>query len=362
MERLGEIVRDLPQDDDDDMAETQLKQDPSTQLISGEIWKVRHRLTVVEWKKRWAVLYPAQLCYFKQKKDKNPKQVVSVLGSSIVMSPENADCPKREFSIALIHPQNKSVYLAANSAEELEKWKVAFAAVGVKESDLNGKNLHRQRTALIPGNRPTTAVKSLNLKTRAEKYIASKAATVKVGVDIVETFFGETGVELLETLHDFTATQADEDKAQELEKNILKTAAKLAVLVKNNVFTDTQLYSILPTVLHWCKTFISVYGTYSAQHKRASQDENLTSLIEDGWKIEEWLQGLIKPHLKGRSSDRIKAVFEFYLDEDLLQALTMSRHYETANILVQNVIELYHTIQQESPFDDQAAHDSAAQS
>jgi len=344
MEKLGEIVRDLPQDDDED-AVAEVPKDNNTQILAGELWKVRHRLAVVEWKKRWAVLYPTQLCYFKQKKDKTPKQVISLASCSIVLAPENADCPKREFSLAIIHPQNKSIYLAANNSDEFEKWKAAFNTAGLKDSDLSGKNLHRQRMNLAPS--PSQkGMKTLNLKTRAEKYIASKAATVKVGVDIVETFFGEGGVELLETLHEFTASQANEEKAQELEKSVLKMTAKIAVLVKNNVFTSEQLYSIMPTVYRWCKTFISVYGSYTSQTKRSNQEESFAALIEDGWKIEEWLQNLIKPHLRETSSARIKSIFEFYLNEDLLHALTLREHYETANILVQNVIELFHTMQE----------------
>eukprot|EP00298_Acanthocystis_sp_HF-20_P003313 c13678_g1_i1.p1 GENE.c13678_g1_i1~~c13678_g1_i1.p1 ORF type:complete len:345 (-),score=148.77 c13678_g1_i1:52-1086(-) len=338
MDKLTALVGNVTLDDDD--LGTTRKDDV---IYRAKLWKVRHSLATVEWKQRDAVLYQTHISYYKSSKDKEGT-TVELDGVSMIMNPSNSDCPKREFSFALIHPKRKNVYLAANNQEEMDSWQKYILSVGVKLSANPGENLPPRRvTAGIKasGNAPA----KLTLRTRLEKYVASKAMNTKAGVEIIETFFGDSGVETLEVLNAFVASQSDEETAEKIEKNILRMAAKIAVLIKNGVITDEQLVPIIPTTLAWCKSFISVYGSYGSGNKQLqSKEEHIAALIKNGWAIEEWLQSLIKPHLRDTSAERVKTVFQFFLDEEVLVSLLSTENQETAQILLDDVLDLYHKI------------------
>ena len=47
--------------------------------------------------------------------------------------------PYRDYSFAIVHPDRKNIYLAANTAVEFEEWKSALISVGVKLSKKEGK-------------------------------------------------------------------------------------------------------------------------------------------------------------------------------------------------------------------------------
>eukprot|EP00300_Choanocystis_sp_HF-7_P027265 c32347_g1_i1.p1 GENE.c32347_g1_i1~~c32347_g1_i1.p1 ORF type:complete len:359 (+),score=74.12 c32347_g1_i1:1-1077(+) len=347
MDQLEEIVKDLGSlgQEEEEEEEVFSQNEATVTLVEGHLFKVRHRFKIVEWKERWGVVQNTrQLHYFKVKSDKKPKQIVFLEGCSLVMSPENTDCPERPFSFALTHPLRKTVYLALPSAEEFEKWVQTITSLGVPISSVDGKGLPVHRFTLSSDAPPAH---KMSFKTRAQKYIASKAITTKVGVDIIQTFFGESGVESIEAIHDFTVAIADEQTAEKLETNILKLAAKLAVLVKNNVIVDQQLLVIMPTVAQWCEAFIGLYGSYrGANTKLDKREQYLTSLVELGWKIENWLQDIIKPHLGERSSQRVDTVFRFYMNEDLLTSLSLKEHYLYSQTLLDSVLKVYHIIKE----------------
>jgi hypothetical protein len=264
----------------------------------------------------------------------------------MVLSPSNTDCPKREHSFALTHPKRKTVYFATSKADELEKWRTHILSVGVTLSGKDGENLPPKRvTGTLRANSAQPG--KMTLKTRLEKYVASKVVDTKVGMEIIETFFGDSGLETMEAVHDFTAAQSNEENAQKMEKNVLKMASKIAVLIRNGVINDQQLLPIIPTTIAFCKSFISLYGSYTTGNKQIqTKEEHVAALIQNGWLIEEWLQNLIKPHLRETSSERVKSVFSFYLDEEILYALLLPENQDTTQVLLDDVIDIFHKMQE----------------
>ena len=73
-----------------------------------------------KWKKRWFLLRPPHLYYFKKASDEKPKGVIDLIGATVRL----ADAKKREkapFSFE-IHSQTRVWFLQANSEGDMQKW------------------------------------------------------------------------------------------------------------------------------------------------------------------------------------------------------------------------------------------------
>ncbi|XP_055343890.1 tumor necrosis factor alpha-induced protein 8-like protein [Paramacrobiotus metropolitanus] len=191
----------------------------------------------------------------------------------------------------------------------------------------------RQATAplpLLPNPAPSTA---RNLSLRAQKKILGSVATKNV----VKLFIDDRSAHLLDILHQLTREYTNNKRrADKLLNYTIKTAIKLAVLIRNEQLTDAQLVRCG----EFRRKFHQAAVTFISFHEVDFSFDKvyLREIMKD---CGELLKGVVEMHLTGKSLHRIDEVFKFYGDDVWLEWLFLdSRHRDSLHAAVMDLHQL----------------------
>ncbi|KAL5526003.1 hypothetical protein ACEPAG_7341 [Sanghuangporus baumii] len=111
-----EVDEDWTQDHNATEAARSRKQDGDTVIKTGYLYKKGERRKT--WKKRWFVLRPAQLAFYKNSAEYQLLRLVDLVD---VHSCSSIELKRHPNSLALVSP-NRTYYLQANSEQEMQDW------------------------------------------------------------------------------------------------------------------------------------------------------------------------------------------------------------------------------------------------
>jgi len=153
----------------------------------------------------------------------------------------------------------------------------------------------------------------------AEKKMTQKLATsnpAMLGMD-------DDAVDLLESIFEFAEKLTSKDEADKLRKDMIKIVVKLALLDKNNRFSDVekkQLAEIrlqLITIFQTIVTFYETAFTFDA--------DILLDLLN---KLHGPVDVIVKAHLTEKTSGRVANVFKFFGNKAYLTTLYNDAAYK----------------------------------
>jgi kinesin family protein 5 len=74
------------------------------------------------WKERWFVLKDCNLYYFENKESRFADSIVPVDGCAVTIRKDSETAPDFKYQFVLSHPQRKTIYLCANSMQDMMEW------------------------------------------------------------------------------------------------------------------------------------------------------------------------------------------------------------------------------------------------
>lgn len=153
--------------------------------------------------------------------------------------------------------------------------------------------------------------KSIGLK--AQKKILGSMASK----NIAKVFIDETTASLLDNVYRLTKQQYGSKKnAEKLVKNIIKIVIKIAILHKNNCFTEEEAKISDKFYQKFLKLQMSIVSFFEVDY---SFDLNyLQKLISE---VHQLLKDIVRSHLTEKSLTRIDEIFESFNDPKFLEAL-----------------------------------------
>jgi hypothetical protein len=157
------------------------------------------------------------------------------------------------------------------------------------------------------------AFKAKDIGLRAQKKILSRMASKNVA----KVFIDETTSSLLDSVYLLTKQQYGNKKdAEKIVKNIIKIVIKLAILQKNNCFTDDEIRKTDIFYRKFLKLQMSIISFFEVDF---SFDLNyLQKLITE---IHVLLKEIVKQHLSEKSLQRIDEIFDSFNNPQFLEAI-----------------------------------------
>ncbi|XP_032590657.1 tumor necrosis factor alpha-induced protein 8-like protein isoform X2 [Drosophila grimshawi] len=153
--------------------------------------------------------------------------------------------------------------------------------------------------------------KSHDFGLRAQKKILSRMATK----NIAKTFIDGTTASLLDNLYKLCILHTNsKPQAEKLLKNIIKIVIKIAVLHRNNQFTEEELKHAELFKRKFQNTQLSIISFYELDFSF-----DLAYLQKSISESHEALKQIVQPHLTNKSIGRIDDVFNFFGDASLLE-------------------------------------------
>lgn len=174
-----------------------------------------------------------------------------------------------------------------------------------------------------------------NIALRVQKKLLGKMSSKK----IAKMFIDDTSARLLDNVYRLAKEYSNNNKkiAEKVMKDIIKTVIKVGILYHNEQFTSDEisLADKFKRKFHTvCMTVVSFYEV------DFSYDRNflITALNE----CRAMLKELVQPHLTEKSLGRIDNVFNFFTDQELLEALFRSDgdHRARLGVIVEDLNKL----------------------
>ncbi|KAG5683662.1 hypothetical protein PVAND_012929 [Polypedilum vanderplanki] len=182
------------------------------------------------------------------------------------------------------------------------------------------------------------AFKAKDIGLRAQKKILSRMASKNVA----KVFIDETSANLLDNLYRLTKQQYGNKKdAEKLVKNIIKIVIKLAILQKNNCFSEDETKKTDTFYQKFLKLQMTIISFFEVDF--SFDLHYLQKLINE---VHQLLKEIVKNHLTDKSLTRIDEIFNSFSDPQFLESIfkpdgpqreTMAKICEDLNkILEQN--------------------------
>ncbi|XP_049820803.1 tumor necrosis factor alpha-induced protein 8-like protein isoform X2 [Aethina tumida] len=158
-----------------------------------------------------------------------------------------------------------------------------------------------------------SAFKARDIGLRAQKKILSRMA----GKNVARAFIDDTTASLLDNLYRLAKQYSNNKKeAEKIVKNIIKVVIKLGVLHRNNLLTEEELRQAEKFKAKFRIAGMAVISFYEVDF---SYDRNyITSALNESHKC---LQYIVSNHLTDKSLARTDSVFQFFTNEQFLDAL-----------------------------------------
>lgn len=172
------------------------------------------------------------------------------------------------------------------------------------------------------------AFKAKDIGLRAQKKILSRMASKNVA----KVFIDETTSSLLDNVYKLTKLQLGSKKeAEKLVKNIIKIVIKLAILQKNEVFSEDETKKTNTFYQKFLKLQMSIISFFEVDF---SFDLNfIQNLITE---VHQLLKEIVKSHLTEKSLLKIDEIFDSFNNPQFLESIfkTDSPHREVMGKIV----------------------------
>lgn len=157
------------------------------------------------------------------------------------------------------------------------------------------------------------AFKAKDIGLRAQKKILSRMASK----NIAKVFIDETTSSLLDNVYRLTKQQFGSKKeAEKLVKNIIKIVIKLAILQKNDVFSEEETRKTNTFYKKFLKLQMSIISFFEVDF---SFDLNyLQKLISE---VHQLLKEIVKCHLTDKNLNKIDEIFDSFNNPQFLESV-----------------------------------------
>ncbi|KAL7028948.1 hypothetical protein ACKWTF_006049 [Chironomus riparius] len=157
------------------------------------------------------------------------------------------------------------------------------------------------------------AFKAKDIGLRAQKKILSRMASK----NIAKVFIDETTASLLDNVYRLTKQQYGSKKdAEKLVKNIIKIVIKIAILQKNNCFTEDETKKTDTFFKKFLKLQMSIISFFEVDFSF-----DLTYLQKLISEIHQLLKDIVRNHLTDKSLARIDEIFESLNNPQFLESI-----------------------------------------
>jgi len=155
-------------------------------------------------------------------------------------------------------------------------------------------------------------VQSHTMGMRLQKKILGKMASRSVAKHFIDD---EAGL-ILDKLFLFMKDQSSEVEAKKLTKHIMKIVIKLGILYTNDKFTVTEKQHLKTLLKKFSRMVMTLVTFWEVAF---SFDE--VHFVHQLREVEECIITLILPHLTEKSEKRVRYVFNYFSDKDVLNYL-----------------------------------------
>lgn len=172
------------------------------------------------------------------------------------------------------------------------------------------------------------AFKAKDIGLRAQKKILSRMASK----NIAKVFIDETTSSLLDNVYRLTKQQLGSKKdAEKLVKNIIKIVIKLAILQKNDVFSEEETRKTNTFYQKFLKLQMSIISFFEVDF--SFDLVYLQKLIRE---VHQLLKEIVSHHLSDKSLNKIDEIFASFNDPQFLESIfkTDSPQRETMGKIV----------------------------
>ena len=157
------------------------------------------------------------------------------------------------------------------------------------------------------------AFRAKDISLKAQKKILSRMSNKNVA----KVFIDENSASLLDNLYKLTKQQFGNKKdAEKLIKNIIKIVIKLAVLQKNNCFSEEETKKTETFYQKFVKLQMSIISFFEVDF--SFDLVYLQKLITE---VHNLLKEIVKEHLSEKSINRIDEIFESFNDSQFLNEM-----------------------------------------
>lgn len=152
---------------------------------------------------------------------------------------------------------------------------------------------------------------------RAKKTMAGSAAASSVGKAVLKKVIDEDNRRLIDAIKKMVTEHHGKEKAEYVEKSIIKLSVKTFMLVQNGNISVSELLKMEDSLQKALKLLIKCY--YSLDKVEDSVLlEKFYIIGALSSNVEEILTELVKPHLKPKSIQRINTTFSILMDSQFL--------------------------------------------
>jgi len=183
--------------------------------------------------------------------------------------------------------------LGAENEEEKEQWVKAITA-----------NLGKEKVKA-----PERKQTKKSLAYRAKNSISSKVATSSAGRAIIREFAPESALTVLDCVKRFIEKTESTEKAQQMEKDIMRLGTKTALLVKEKKI-DPKLFRPLEKPLRSSCSMVIDGHEIPFAFDEAKMHESFMVLKEG-------IEKILKPHLSPKNLEKFSALFDYTKPEVL---------------------------------------------
>jgi len=152
---------------------------------------------------------------------------------------------------------------------------------------------------------------------RIKKSVGGKVATSTAGKKIIKDFIGKDGVKMLNIVKSAITKAESKEKANQVEKDIIRFGVKAILLVRNEDIHTSQIKTMVPRV----RKLWQVSQDYC---QLIHFDYNAEQLISLGNLVFELVRPMMQPHLSERNLESLDKQFQFIFSQEVLDTLYLS--------------------------------------
>jgi len=165
-----------------------------------------------------------------------------------------------------------------------------------------------------------------------QKFLMAKAAGSSKGRAVIKDMLGEEGEALIDQIVAFVTKDAGKDKAQKVEKYICKVLAKVLVLMQNDKIKVSQFDDLSEPAKRFCWDLVDHCELSMVMLDSAS-------LCEFVKKFASSLTEILKPHITGKTLQRVRFLAEYVGSEDTLRKLLQDDKFRDNKTSIANAIK-----------------------
>jgi len=260
--------------------------------LVGKAKTVKDKLKSIKFQRKFICLTIGSLHIYKKNTDKKPKVSYSLINAKInsktarpigagIGSRRASTSPNSEEDFVLkisvsVKGSSNIIALQLNTKEDLISWTAALKSQlqskvstppPLRQKSTPGKSLKDSKEK----NSSKGELKRGGSVFRAQKNIAQVVFTSDLGKKIMREFASESSIVVLDLAKKFVEKNYGSDKADRVEKTLMKTAVKVAMLYKGGILSADTLQGLRLPILRVWNSFIDQENTFSRDLEACSR-------------------------------------------------------------------------------------------